>query len=127
MCSGQSKTWSRSGYMRSNMIKLMIEQSYKLSGLKPGTSYRTRIRYGTFVTYSTDYAGDGKSHFFGGPVLRTTTIKTGAATRPPIKSVKAKAYNVKYHKVKHYGYYTGVYLYTEKFYTCKIKIGRAHV
>lgn len=116
------KTWTRTGRMRANMIKLYIQQGYEMDGLKAGTSYKTRIRYGEFITYSTDYAGDGKSYFFGGPVLKTTTIKTGAAKAPAIKSVTAKATSVKYHKVKHYGYYTGVYLYTEKFYTCKIKV-----
>ena len=83
---------------------------------------KTRIRYGQVVTYSTDVAGDGKSYFFGGPVLNTTTIKTGSDTKPAVKSITAKAVNVRYHAVRHYGQYTGVYLYTEKFYTCKIRV-----
>lgn len=116
------KTWQRTGYMQANMIKLYIEQAYNISGLKAKTKYLTRIRYGTSVTYSTDYAGDGKSYFFGGPPLSTTTIKTGAAKKPPIKSVRAQAVNVKYHQIRHYGRYTGVYLYTERFYTCKVKV-----
>ena len=118
----KAKTWKRSGYMRSNLIELLPTQGYKISGLKAMKTYKTRIRYGTFVTYSKDLAGDGKQHFFGGPTLKTATIKTGSAKKPPIRSVTAKAVNVKYHKVRHYGKYTGVYLYTEKFYTCKIKV-----
>ena len=118
----KAKTWKRSGYMRSNLIELLPTQGFAISGLKPKKTYKTRIRYGTFVTYSKDYAGDGKQYFFGGPTLKTTKIKTGAAKKPPIRSVRAQAVNVKYHKVRHYGKYTGVYLYTEKFYTCKIKV-----
>lgn len=118
----KGKTWQRSGYMRANMIQLAIEQGYKISGLKAKKKYKTRIRYGVNVTYSKDFGGDGKSYFFGGPVLNTTTIKTGAAKKPKIRSVTAEAVNVKYHQIKHYGKYTGVYLYTERFYTCKIKV-----
>ena len=120
--SNGGKTWQRTGYMQRNSIKLYIQQAYSISGLKAKTTYKTRIRYGEYATYSTNYAGDGKSYFFGGPVRNTTTITTGAASKPKIKSVKAKAVKIKYHKVRHYGKYTGVYLYTEKFYTCKIKV-----
>ena len=120
--SNGGKTWSRTGYMRANMIELYISQAYKISGLKAKKKYLTRIRYGTFATYSTQYDGDGKSYFFGGPVLNTTTIKTGASKKPKIRSVTAKAVKIKYHQVRHYGKYTGVYLYTERFYTCKIKV-----
>lgn len=120
--SNGGKNWTRYGAMRANMIELYISQNYKISGLKPETVYRTRLRFGEYVTYPTDYAGDGKSHFFGGPAFKSTTIKTGASKAPAIDSVKAKATHVKYHKVKHYGYYTGVYLYTEKFYTYKVKV-----
>ena len=118
----KGKTWKRSGYMRSNLIQLLPTQGYKIGGLKAKKVYKTRIRYGTYVTYSTSYEGDGIQYFFGGPVLNTTTIKTGASVKPPIKSVTAKAVNVKYHKIRHYGKYTGVYLYTEKFYTCKVRV-----
>jgi hypothetical protein len=118
----KAKNWQRSGYMQANMIQLYTQQSYKIDGLKADKKYQTRIRYGEYVTYGTDFLGDGKSYFFGGPVLSTGTIKTGKAKAPKIKSVKVKAVKVKYHKVKHYGAYTGVYLYTEKFYTCKFKV-----
>ncbi len=116
------KTWKRTGAMKANAIKLYMDQGFKISGLSPNKKYKTRIRYGTYVTYSTDYAGDGKSYFFGGPVRNTTTIKTGMPKKPKVKSLKVKAVKVKRHKVKHYGYYTGVYLYTEKYYTYKVKV-----
>ena len=112
------KTWKTSGYMKVNSIQLYRQQSYKISGLKPNTVYKTRIYYGK----NTTYALDGKTYFIKGPVLNTTTIKTGAAAKPAIKSIKVKAKSVKKHKIKHYGYYTGVYLYTEKFYTYKVKV-----
>ena len=118
----KGKTWERFGKMNANWIKLFIEQNYKISGLKPNKTYKTRLRFGTYVTYSKDYDGDGASYFFGGPVLNSTTIKTGMAKKPPIRSVTAQAVNVKYHQIRHYGKYTGVYLYTERFYTCKIKV-----
>jgi hypothetical protein len=141
--SNGGKSWKRTGYMEANSIKLYIDQAYKISGLKANTNYKTRIRYGTYVTYnkidpedynmpktlfnelfgsSKGYIGDGKSYFFGGPVLNTATIKTGKANKLKVKSIKVKAVKVKRHKVRHYGYYTGVYLYTEKFYTCKFKV-----
>ena len=97
--------WTRTGYMSANFIKLATQQGFEISGLKPNTVYRTRI----------GYVGDGT-------YLNTTTIRTGMASAPSVKSVTAKAVNVRYRKVRHYGYYTGVYLYTEKFYTCKIKV-----
>ena len=110
------KTWSTSGAMRSNSVQLYSSQQYRINGLKPNQTYRTRIYYGAQVSYN------GKSLFIKGPVRDTGTYKTGKSTKPAIKSVTAKATNVKYHKVKHYGYYTGVYLYTEKFYTYKVKV-----
>ena len=127
--SDNGNTWKRSGYMRANMIKLYIQQAYSISGLSPNTTYLTRIRYGSFVTYSESVLGDGKSYFFGGPVLNTTTIKTGAATAPTIKSVTIKSTKVKRHKVRHAGYYNVVggsvfwhKAYTERFYTCNLKV-----
>ena len=116
------KTWTRTGYMKANAIKLYLEQKYTFRGLKPNTNYKTRIRYGQSVTYSEAYNGDGKAHFFLGPVRNLATIKTGMAKSPKIKSIKVKAVKVKKHKVRHYGYYTGVYLYTEKYYTYKLKV-----
>ena len=116
------RSWNRSGAMTRNWIKLFIQQGFSISGLKPKTTYLTRIFYGTYATYSTSAGGDGNAYFFSGPALGTTTFKTGSSSKPSIKSVTAKAIKVKYHKVRHYGYYTGVYLYTEKFYTCKIKV-----
>ena len=118
----KAKKWKRSGYMEANMIQLLPSQGYKISGLKAKKKYKTRLRYGTVVTYNAAVGGDGKDYFFGGPTLKSKTIKTGASKKPKIKSVRAKATHVKYHKIKHYGYYTGVYLYTEKFYTYKVKV-----
>lgn len=122
-------TWNRSGYMRANLIKLFIQQGYCIDGLAPNTAYMTRLRYGGFVTYSKDWMGDGESHFFGGPVLNTYTIRTGAATAPLIKSVTIKAVKVRHHRVRHPGYYNivgGVAFwhkaYTERFYTCKLRV-----
>lgn len=127
--SDNGKTWKRSGYMRANMIKLFTQQGYKIGGLAANTTYKTRIRYGTTVTYSKDILGDGQSHFFGGPVLNTYTIRTGAAGAPNIKSVSIKATKIRHHKVRHPGYYNVVggsvfwhKAYTEKYYTCNLKV-----
>lgn len=114
----KAKTWKRSGYMESNMIVSYYDQIYKISGFKPNKKYSTRIRYGV----SAEYNYDNKTYTFYGPTLSTGSFKTGAKKKPKIKSVRAKAVSVKYHKVRHYGPYTGVYLYTEKFYTCKVKV-----
>ena len=123
------KTWKRSGYMKQNLIEVASSQSYRISGLQPNTTYKTRLRYGEYVTYSKSYDGDGKEYFFGGPVLNSTTITTGAAKKPSIKSVTAKATSVKFHKNRVAGHYEWVGnsliwigSYTEKFYTCKIKV-----
>jgi hypothetical protein len=123
------KSWQRSGYMKYNMITTASRQGYKISGLRAKTTYKTRIRYGEYVTYQTGAGGDGRSYFFGGPVLNTTTIKTGSSTKPKIKSVTLKATKVKYHKLKWPGYYNVVggsvfwhNSYVEKFYTAKVKV-----
>lgn len=123
------RSWQRSGYMKYNMITTASSQGYKIGGLRAKTTYRTRIRYGTYATYLKDNGGDGKSYFFGGPVLNTTTIKTGSSTKPKIKSVTLKATKVKYHKLRWPGYYNVVggsvfwhNSYVEKFYTAKVKV-----
>ena len=123
------KTWSRSGSMKPGGIKVASQESYRISGLKPGTTYNTRLRYGDYVTYATGFGGDGKSYFFGGPVLNTATITTGMGEAPKIKSVTCKATKIKYHKIKQPGYYNyaGGKLFwhkawTEKFYTCNVKV-----
>ena len=121
------KTWKRSGYM---VVSTKGSATcYTISGLQPNTTYKTRLRFGEYVTYSKDYDGDGKSYFFGGPALYSNTIKTGMATAPVIKSVKAKAVKVKKHKMKHAGYYSYVGgtlfwhgKWTERWYTCNIKV-----
>ena len=123
------KTWKRTGAMQANAIKLYTDQGFKISGLAANKKYKTRIRYGEYVTYSTTYLGDGKSYFFSGPVRNTTTIKTGKKGKPAIKSVTAKAIKVKRHKHKVAGHYEWVGSsliwigpFTEKYYTYKIKI-----
>lgn len=115
-------TWNRTDIMKANAIQLAIQQSYRIEGLQPNTVYRNRLRCGEYITYSKEMLGDGNAYFFGGPPLETTTIRTGAAYAPWIKSVAIKAVKVKHRRVKHYGYYTGVYLYTEKYYTCKLRV-----
>ena len=146
----KSSSWTRTGKMVANQIKLKLDQGFNMSGLKSNTVYNTRIRYGSFATYARlnpsnfgitlaqfqkvfatnrTYLGDGKTYFFGGPVLNTTTIKTGKAKKPKIKSVKVKAIKIKYHKHRvagHY-YWTGYHYvwigpYTERYYTCKYKV-----
>ena len=124
-----AKKWKRSGYMQANAIKLYAEQGYTIKKLKPNKTYKIRLRYGRYVTYSKDIGGDGKSYFFGGPARNIKTIKTGNAKKPPIKSVKVKAVKVKKHKVKHpaYWYYIGGAAFyhkawTEKYYTYKVKV-----
>lgn len=124
------KTWSRSGYMKANLIKLFIQQAYTISGLKPGTTYQTRLRYGDVITYSNkNSGGDDKSYFFGGPVFNTATITTGMAEAPKIKSVTAKAVKIKRHKARNPGYYNYVggqlfwhKAWTERWYTCNVKV-----
>ncbi len=101
--SSDGVNWATTGYMSANFIELAVQQGYEISGLTPDTTYWTRIRYADESTY-----------------LNTTRIKTGKAAAPKVKSVTAKAVNVKYRKVRHYWY--GVYMYTEKFYTCKVKV-----
>lgn len=121
--SDNGATWNRTGRMTPNMIQLAIQQSYRIDGLAPGTVYRNRLRCGEYVTYYKEtQLGDDNDYFFGGPPLETTMIQTGFNYAPPIKSVTVKAVKVKHRRVKHYGYYTGVYLYTEKYYTCKLKV-----
>ena len=119
-----TKTWKRSGYMTANAVKLYIDQGFKIKGFKANKKYATRLRYGISATKS-----DGSTGLILGPVLNTGTIKTGQAKKPKVKSVTVKAVKVKYHKHRvagHY-YWTGyqyVWIgpYTEKYYTCKIKV-----
>ena len=119
-----AKTWKRSGYMTANAIKLYIEQGFKIKGLKANKKYKTRLRYGTAATRF-----DGSTGVIFGPVLNTGTIKTGQAKKPKVKSVTVKAVKVKFHKHRvagHY-YWTGYHYvwigpYTEKYYTCKLKV-----
>lgn len=123
------QTWNRSGYMSANWIKLFIQQGFTIDGLYANTTYMTRIRYGEEVTYSTYYDGDGATYTFLGPALTTATFTTGMPEAPKIKSIKAKAVKVKYHKHRVAGHYewAGTSLiwigpWTEKYYTCNVKV-----
>ncbi|MBQ2677720.1 MAG: hypothetical protein IJF96_02280 [Firmicutes bacterium] len=146
----KARKWRRTGSMTANAIELYTSQGFKISKLKANKKYRTRIRYGTYAKYnkitpsdfdltleefhkilgtSKNYIGTGKTYFFGGPALKTRTIKTGKAKKPKIKSVKVKAIKIRFHKHRvagHY-YWTGysyiwIRPYTEKYYTCKYKV-----
>ena len=123
--SNGGKTWKRSGYMQKNMITLATEQGFTQRGLKPNKKYKTRLRYGITATK----VMDGSTGLLLGPALNTGTKKTGKAKKPPIKSVKVKAINVKFHKHRVPGHYEWVgnsliwiKAYTEKYYTCKYKV-----
>lgn len=114
--SNGGRTWFRSKRMTYQVGPLATDQGFKLDGLKPNTTYKTRIRYG-------DIYGNC------GPALNTTTIKTGKAKAPKIKSVKIKAVNIKYHKhrVGPQAYWTGyhwVYTgsWTERYYSYKLRV-----
>ena len=102
-----SKTWQRTDYMTANAIKLYTDQNYTIKGLKPNKKYNIRIRYGTYVTYDTGIYGDGKSYFFGGPVLNCGTIMTGKAKAPNIKSINVKPSMLNTIRFTQYGKYTG--------------------
>ena len=92
--STDGKNWMRSGYMvASTAGKLLPSVGYKIGGLKPNTSYQTRLYYG-------DYYGRRLS-----PYRNTGTIKTGKASKPAFKTITAKAVHVKYHKYTRPGYY----------------------
>ena len=54
------KSWQRSGYMQKDGVTSNYRIGYKIGGLKAKTTYKTRIRYGEYVTYQTDVDGDGK-------------------------------------------------------------------
>ena len=87
------KTWKRTGFMQCNSVEGPLAASYRIKGLKPNTVYKTRIFYGD------DY-GNPVS-----PYRTTTTIRTGLKKKPAIKSVTAKAVNVKFHRTYRSGYY----------------------
>lgn len=124
-----AKKWKRYGYMTCGAVQLAPEQSWLVKGLKPNKTYYTRLRYGLNVTYELHNGGDGKTYFFGGPVLKSKTLKTGKKNKPAVKSAKVKVYGVKYHKIRHPGHYEWVgnvlvwrSAWTEKFYTYKIRV-----
>lgn len=120
----KQKKWKRYGPMKSNAVQLYSSQGFKVKGFKANKKYKTRIRYGQYENTSKN-----KTILNLGPVKKTASIKTGKAKKPAVKSIGVKAVNVRFHKVKHPGYwnYVGGYAfwhppYTEKFYTTNIKI-----
>lgn len=109
--------WKRSGYMQCNSVSGPLAAKYRIGGLRPNTKYRTRIYYG-------DDSGSPVS-----PYRTTTTIVTGRNNRPAIRSVTAKAVNVRYHRTYRPGYYywTGYhYVWIRggimKYYTYNVKV-----
>ena len=111
------RTWKKTGYMQYNSVSTASSQRYRMSGLKPNTNYRTRIFYG-------DDSGNPIS-----PYRSCGIIKTGKKSKPAVRSVTAKAVNVRYHKAVRPGYYywTGYsYIWTRptkmKYYTYNVKV-----
>ena len=94
--------WRTSGYMDSPYA------TYVIKGLAPNTVYQTRLYFKTYSGTKGRYS-------------RIISIKTGPNAKPAIKSCKVKAVKVKKHKARVYGYYTGLYLGSYKYYTFKLK------
>ena len=95
-------------------------QSAQVGGLAPSTNYQVYIYYGKVVSIN------GRNYFLSGKDNgRTTycgTFQTGAASLPKVKSVKVKATKVKKRRAGVYGWYTGYYFGSVKYYTYKIKV-----
>lgn len=115
--SADGVNWTRTGYMQYNYIQLATSQGYCIGGLQPNTIYMTRIWY-----------GDDKGNQIS-PVRSTGAVRTGMPFAPSVKKWTAKAVKVKYHRVRHAGYYNyvGGSLFwhgpwTERFYTYKVKV-----
>ncbi len=115
--------WSTPSYMS------FYFQTYTFSGLAPNTVFTTREYFG--ITRTVRYLNNqgqvvsGPVFFSGadtGRVLYNGTFQTGAASLPKIKSVKVKAYKVKKRRAGVYGWYTGYYFGSVKYYTYKIKV-----
>lgn len=91
---------------------------YAISGLAPNTTYYTRIYW-----YYTKKIG---GHYFNGAetgsFLNTGAFRTGVGSLPKVKSVKVKATKVKKRRAGVYGWYTGYYFGSVRYYTYKIKI-----
>lgn len=91
--SKDGKHWKRTGYMQCESVKGPLAAKYRIGGLRPNTAYRTRIYFG-------DDSGNRIS-----PYRRTIAIKTGRKKRPSIRSVTARAVNVRFHRTYKPGYY----------------------
>lgn len=110
--SADGVNWAESGYMPN------YYQTYTIGGLSPSTTYQTRIYF-----YQTNPIG---GHYYNGAetgsFLYTGSYTTGRASLPKVKSVKVKAAKVKKRKAGVYGWYTGYYFGSVKYYTYKIKV-----
>lgn len=104
--------WAESGYMP------YYYQTYTIKNLKPNTVYQTRIYF--YQTNKID--GHNFNGAETGSFLYTGSYRTGLAKLPKIKSVKVKAYKVKKRRAGVYGWYTGYYFGSVKYYTYKIKV-----
>lgn len=97
-------------------------QSKQITGLASNTNYTLRSYYAVAV-YNPD---DGKYYLAQGTdtgsVLNLGTYRTGVGSTVAVKSIKVKAYKVKKKKQRVYGYYTGLYLGSTKYYKYKLKI-----
>ena len=120
-------TWD--GNIGTNGLRLIIEYNGVMSpaitsyassgsvyGLVPSTNYSVCTYYGKYVNGE---LFTGKEE---GYVLNLGTYTTGVGSGVAVKSIKVKAYNVKKKKQKIYGYYTGLYLGSTKYYKYKLKI-----
>lgn len=90
-----------------------------ISGLAPDTNYQVRVFYGY------RYPAGSDTWLFGrrtGCALYAGTYQTGSASIPKVKSIKVKAYKVKKRRAGVYGWYTGYYFGSVKYYTYKIKV-----
>jgi len=97
-------------------------QSKQLTGLASNTYYTLRSYYAVAVYNPTDgkyYLAQGTDT---GNVLNLGTYRTGVGSTVAVKSIKVKAYKVKKKKQRVYGYYTGLYLGSTKYYKYKLKI-----
>lgn len=95
-------------------------QNKQIGGLVPNTDYQVYIYYGKVINYG------GTNYFLSGKDTGTTTFagtfRSGIAKLPKIKSIKVKAYKVKKRRAGVYGWYTGYYFGSVKYYTYRIKV-----
>ena len=105
--------WKTFGPMDSN-------DRYVKKKLKGKKWHQAKVYYGKNVYYK------GKKYFFTGKTMgkvsKVQKFKTGVPSKLKVKSLKTKIYKKKKYRIRHYGRYTGVYLYTETIYRYKVKV-----